>query len=154
MGSGTIAELMRRHCRSIASRASPPALAATAPVFPWAGGTHCGLGPHEHATMEVYRTGGAAGIERCARRRTCVLSRACLASACARVEHPTRWHGRTLVQPTIKFPMLKKGHTLYSAMQILRVLRLVLGLHAAFFLCWVLQVCNAAGPSAAVHGAA
>ena len=65
MGSGTVAELMRRHCRDIASRFTRhvPSLAGT-PVFPWNGGVHCGSHPHEHATMEVYRTGGVGGIER------------------------------------------------------------------------------------------
>jgi len=67
VGSGTVADLMRRHCNSISKRVSPPGTAL--PTFPWRGGTHCGLGPHEHATMDIYHAAGLEGLELCSQQR-------------------------------------------------------------------------------------
>ena len=67
VGSGTVADLMRRHCNSISKRVSPAG--AALPTFPWRGGTHCGLGPHEHATMDIYHAAGLEGLELCSQQR-------------------------------------------------------------------------------------
>jgi hypothetical protein len=58
-GSGTAANVFRRHCHEIIQR---PELAGK---FPWRGGPQCGPLPHEHATMQLYRTRGRAGFEWC-----------------------------------------------------------------------------------------
>jgi hypothetical protein len=67
VGSGTVAEIMRRHCNSIAKRVSPAG--SEYPTFPWRGGSHCGLGPHEHATMDIYHSSGMEGLELCSQQK-------------------------------------------------------------------------------------
>ena len=66
VGSGTAADLFRRHCGAIARRVAAPGAMA---VWPWRGGTHCGLAPHEHATMDVFHEAGLEGFELCTHQR-------------------------------------------------------------------------------------
>lgn len=63
-GSGTAANVFRRHCSEGMAR---PELGG---VFPWRGGPICGPLPHEHASINLYRTKGTAGFAHCLFNRT------------------------------------------------------------------------------------
>lgn len=58
-GSGTAAALFRKHC------ANSMLLPDLDGMFPWRGGPLCGPLPHEHASIQMYRTQGIPGFEWC-----------------------------------------------------------------------------------------
>ena len=62
-GSGTAANIFRRHCPD-AMRLFPDNR------LPWRGGPRCGPLPHEHATIHLYRSLGRQGAEWCFFNRT------------------------------------------------------------------------------------
>jgi hypothetical protein len=47
VGSGTISDLMRRHCRQIGGRLN------TESLIPWRGGKFCGMIPHTHSSLTM-----------------------------------------------------------------------------------------------------
>ena len=63
-GSGTAANVFRRHCPEAAARDGLRG------IFPWRGGPSCGPLPHEHASIGLYRTKGVPGFQRCVFNRT------------------------------------------------------------------------------------
>jgi len=65
VGSGTVSELFRRHCGSVARR-----LNTSSNVYPWRGGPSCGPGPHEHVSLEMYHSGGVQKFEECTEKRS------------------------------------------------------------------------------------
>ena len=76
VGSGTIAELMRRHCAEVSRRIGGKAPATPvsrkeleAPVPWWRGGKFCGRVPHEHASLAMYAAGGVERFEACSEHR-------------------------------------------------------------------------------------
>jgi len=68
VGSGTVAEVFRRHCKAISRRAGyPTSNEVTIDHFPWRPrpGVFCGKTPHEHASLTMYHGSGVNAFVRC-----------------------------------------------------------------------------------------
>ena len=63
VGSGTVAEVLRRHCGAVSRRAGLP----NGEHYPWRPrpGVYCGKTPHEHASMAMYHDGGVQQFVEC-----------------------------------------------------------------------------------------
>jgi len=68
VGSGTVADVFRRHCKAVSRRAGySTSNKISTDQFPWRPrpGVYCGKTPHEHASLMMYHDSGIDAFLRC-----------------------------------------------------------------------------------------